>query len=80
MQVRLTILTVCLIKEGKKPFGDDLTYRFSFMYVLLSLNTVTEPLMLRFYKYFLCSILTFLGYRGNCEKLASKIFYTSNDY
>lgn len=81
MQVCLSILTACLIKEGKKPFGDDLTYGFSFMYVLFSLNIVTDMMLIfEFYKCVLSVILSFVAYRGNCEGMASKIFHISDDY
>lgn len=72
-------MTAHLIKEGKEPFRDDLTYRFSFMYVLFSLNTVTEMMLIfGFYKYILFSVLTSVACRGNWWKLASKTFHTSD--
>lgn len=72
MQVHLSILTACLIKERKKLFGDDLKHEFSFMYMLLSLNIVPELFVFGVYKCLLYSIVTFLGCRSDCGQLASK--------
>lgn len=68
-----------LFDQRKESFIDDLTYRFSFMYVLLSPNTVTEIMLtFGFYKYIFSPVLTSVAYRDNWWGLASKTFHTSD--